>query len=376
MTSPQPPLQDPSRPAWRTICLPHGVLECPVFLPDGTQGVVRALDCRDLEECHVQGIQTNVFYLMQQPGSTTIAAFGGLHRMIGWPHPLTTDSGGFQIYSLIRQNPKLGSIVEGGATFHPPNLSRKIKLTPEKSIRLQFAYGSDVLFCLDDCTHVDDPEEVQQASVDRTIKWARRCKEEFTRLVDEKARPSPERPLLFAVIQGGGSQGLRKQCADELLEIGFDGFGYGGWPLDSQGNLLSDIIAYTRELVPSEFPMHALGIGHPASIIECTRMGYSLFDSTMPTRDARHARLYAFQQDLASSKLGDDWFSFVHIDDQRYIKDPDPISPYCDCLCCTRYSRGYLHHLSRTDRSLYERLATIHNLRFMTQLMAHLRAWE
>ena len=183
------------------------------------------------------------------------------------------------------------------------------------------------------------------------------------------------RPLLFAVIQGVGSHELRKRCADTLLEIGFDRFGYGGWPLDAQGNLLADIIAYTRELVPPHVPMHALGVGHPANVVQCAGMGYELFDSAMPTRDARHGRLYVFSTEASapSAGLDGDWFSYVYINDDKFIKYDAPVSPSCDCLCCSRYSLAYLHHLFKINDSLFLRLATIHNLRFMAQLMERLR---
>lgn len=350
--------------------LPHGRIEMPVFLPDATLGVVRAVDATDLEQCRLQAVVMNTFHLMQRPGSSTIQALGGLHRMCGWQHPIITDSGGFQAYSLIQQNPKRGSMNSDGITFKPEGSDRKFHLTPEKTIQLQMSYGADVVICLDECMHVDAPLDAQALSVQRTIDWAKRCKQEFTQLVQQKKLAEGQRPLLFAVVQGGGSQELRKRCASELLEIGFDGFGYGGWPLDNQGHLLTDIIAYTRELIPPEFPMHALGIGHPANVVECTRMGYGIFDSAMPTRDARHARLYAF---TAESGLADKWLTYMYINDDKYIKTDEPISRFCDCLCCTRYSLGYLHHLFKINDTLFFRLATLHNLRFMTQLTERLR---
>jgi queuine tRNA-ribosyltransferase len=177
------------------------------------------------------------------------------------------------------------------------------------------------------------------------------------------------------VIQGGTSHELRRQCAEALLEIGFDGYGYGGWPLDSEGNLLEDTLAYTRELVPPEYPLHALGVGHPANVVACAQMGCTLFDSTMPTRDARHGRLYVYTVDPAelSDFQGNGWFHYLYINDDRHTKQSEPISSFCDCPCCQRYSLGYVHHLFKLNDSLYPRLATLHNLRFMTQLTAALQ---
>ncbi len=317
----------------------------------------------------------NTYHLMQNPGSSTVQALGGLHSMCGWQKPIFTDSGGFQIYSLIRQNPKYGSLSNRGATFRPAESGKKFHLTPEKSIQLQLAYGSDVVICLDDCTHVDAPFSVQEESVHRTIHWARRSKIEFQRNLEQKNFPADRRPYLFAVIQGGGSQALRKRCAEALLDIGFDGYGYGGWPLDHQGNLLQELLAYTRELIPGEFPLHALGVAHPANVVKTCRLGYDIFDGAMPTRDARHGRLYAFRNDpaLSGSLTGEDWFSFVYAHDDKYIKDNRPVHPFCDCLLCSRFSLGYLHHLFKIADNLAFRLATIHNLRFMMQLTRNLR---
>jgi queuine tRNA-ribosyltransferase len=351
--------------------LPHGQLQLPAFLPDATRGVVRSLDSVDLENCGVQAVVMNTFHLMQRPGSSTVHALGGLHSMSGWQRPIFTDSGGFQAYSLIHENPKYGRLSNKGISFKPDGASRKLKLSPEKSVQLQLRYGADAVFCLDDCTHVEYSRQAQQESVERTIDWARRGKAEFERIVEQKKIARERRPLLFAVIQGGGDRALRKWCADALLEIGFDGFGYGGWPLDGERNLLLDVIAYTRELVPAQFPMHALGIGHPRYVAQSWRVGYALFDSALPTRDARRGRLYVL--DASPPRWAEDWFSYIYVQDQKYIKSSQPISSFCDCFCCENYALGYLHHLFKVNDCLYQRLATIHNLRFMTRLTAYLR---
>ncbi|MBO0779410.1 MAG: queuine tRNA-ribosyltransferase family protein, partial [Ktedonobacteraceae bacterium] len=260
-----------------------------------------------------------------------------------------------------------------GLTFKPEGSERKFRLTPEKAVQLQFSYDADVIMCLDYCTHVDAPPDVQEEAVMRTIAWARRCKKEYTRLVGQKRLAEEQRPLLFGVVQGGGDKELRQRCANALLEIGFDGYGYGGWPLDNKGNLLTDIIAYTRELIPARFPMHALGIGHPRNVAQCTQIGYGLFDSAMPTRDARHARLYVFTDESEAMKVEEKWFAYVYVNDDKYIKKDAPLSSICDCLCCRHYSLGYLHHLFKINDSLFLRLATLHNLRFMTMLTRRLR---
>jgi queuine tRNA-ribosyltransferase len=355
-----------------SLLLPHGALPLPAFLPDATQGVVRSLDATDVARCEVPAVMMNVYHLMQRPGTTTIKALGGLHRMFGWERPIITDSGGFQAYSLIHQNPKRGSLSDRGLVVHPLGSERKINLSPEKSVQLQMRYGADVVICLDDCTNVEASPTAQQDAVRRTVAWAKRGKEEFARCLGERREPGAVRPLLFAVIQGGGDLSLRRRCAEELLAIGFDGYGYGGWPLDAQGNLLSEIIGATRALVPPQYPMHALGVGHPRHVWECVRLGYQICDSSMPTRDARHGRLLVWQEEGVGPPRGAEWFSHLYIGDERHLKDESPLSPGCDCLACARYSRGYLHHLLKTGDSLYYRLATLHNLRFMTRLMQRL----
>ncbi len=348
-------------------------LSLPAFLPDATSGYVRAVDSRDLENIAIQAVVMNTFHLMQKPGSSTIQAFGGLHHFADWPGMIVTDSGGFQAYSLIHQSDKFGTLSDRGIIFKPEGKNRKFILSPEKSIQLQISYDSDVVICLDDCTHVDAPREEQKCSVKRTLDWAKRCKQEYLHQLDQRQTEEKNRPYILGVIQGGGVPDLRKKCAEGLLEIGFDGFGYGGWPLDGQGKLLTDIVALTRELVPQEFPMHALGIGHPINLVKTYRLGYDLFDCALPTRDARHGRLLAFTVPPDSPLIGEDWMEYVYIQDKKYIKADDPISAFCDCPVCRHYSLGYLHHLFKTSDWLYQRLATLHNLRFMTQLTQRLR---
>ncbi len=192
------------------IDLPHGALPLPAFLPDATLGVVRAVDSADVEAAGLDALVMNTFHLMQQPGTSTIQALGGLHTMSGWRRPILTDSGGFQAYSLIRQQPKLGTLTDNGIVVRPEGSDRKFQLTPEKCIQLQMSYGADIVMCLDDCTHVDDPPAVQEASVRRTVAWAKRCRIEFDRLLAQK-KGDGVRPLLFGVVQGGGSVELRTQ---------------------------------------------------------------------------------------------------------------------------------------------------------------------
>ena len=350
--------------------LPHGKLNYPVYLPDATYGMVRSVDAVDLENAGVEGVVMNTFHLMQKPGSIVVKDLGGMHEMSGWEHPIITDSGGFQAYSLIRENESFGKMNEDGFIFFPEGSKRKIQFTPEKTVQLQLSYGTDVVICLDQCTHVDDNKDEQLRSVLRTIDWAKRCRKEFDRILKQRKNNTMP-PKLFAVIQGGGSEELRKRCANELLEIGFDGYGFGGWPLDADGNLIYDTLAYTRSLIPREFPIHALGIGHPENVAKCFDLGYEIFDCAMPTRDARHGRLYAF--DPENADFSGKWLKYLYINDEKYIHSDQPVMLGCDCLSCTRYSLGYLRHLFKMNDALYMRLATIHNVRVLTRLCEVLR---
>jgi queuine tRNA-ribosyltransferase len=357
-----------------TLKLKGSELRLPQYLPDATLGQVRSLDAADTAACGIKALMMNTFHLMQKPGTSTVKSLGGLQQFSGWRKAIFTDSGGFQAWSLIRQNSKFGSLNDNGISFTPEGGQRKFLLTPEKCVQLQVSFGTDVVFCLDDCTHIDDPDEEQRLSVTRTIQWARRCRAEFDRLMEEKKLAPEEQPKIFGIVQGGSSPDLRRECAESLLESGFDGYGYGGWPLDEGGKLVEDMVALTRELIPAEFPLHALGIGHPPYIARCHAMGYGLFDSAMPTRDARHGRLYTFKKvptDNEAAKSAD-WFGYVYADEKRNIKSSAPVEEGCDCPLCSRYSLGYLRHLFKINDTLYHRLATMHNLRFMTRLMAAL----
>jgi len=370
----------------------HGDVALPAFFPDATRGVVRGLDAADLESCEVPGLVVNAFHLANRPGSRAVQSLGGVHALMGWRRPVITDSGGFQIFSLIRQNPKLGSITNKEAIFRTAEGQKAQRLSPEKSIQIQLRLGADILVCLDDCTHPAAPHDEQAASVARTIAWAERCKAEFEKgmgrqgkvkvnvNVEEETEPKPDspllprslslsrslRPLLFAVIQGGSDAELRHRCAAELVAMGFDGYGFGGWPFDSNGRLLADTLALTADLMPSDKPRYALGIGNPSALIACVKMGYNLFDCALPTRDARRGRLYLFRgEGLDHARL--------YIRDAALRRDARPVSDACDCLCCRGYTRAYLHHLFAIGDTLAWRLATIHNLRFYAMLMERLR---
>ncbi len=347
----------------------HGPLHLPAFFPDATKAVVRSLDAGDLEACGVQGLVVNTFHLASHPGTGAIASLGGVHAFMGWPGPVLSDSGGFQVYSLLAHSSRLGEVTRKGFHYRLSPGGRKSILTPERCIRKQFQMGADIVVCLDHCMHPDRPTEEHRRSVEHTLLWAQSCRSEFDRLAEQTGR----RPLLFAVVQGGDDRELRRQCTEQLLEIGFDGYGFGGWPV-TKGGRLRDMVGYVAELVPSRYPLWGLGIGKPEQVVESVALGYGLFDCVIPTRDARHRRLYVFRsRPLRPAADARGLYERLYLQDRKHVRDDSPLDPECDCLCCRRYSRAYLHHLFQVGDGLAHRLATIHNLRFFTELMQSLR---
>jgi len=346
--------------------LPHGTIPLPAFFPDATRGVVRSVDSTDLINCGVKGLVMNTYHLMTKPGAATVKSVGGLHTFAGWDRPIITDSGGFQVFSLIRENASLGEIRRSEIIFRRDG--KKTTLSPEKCIQSQLSYDSDVLMALDFCTHPNDPYDVQAKAVDTTIRWGRQCMDTFL----QHTKTKKHRPQLFGIIQGGNEKPLRKECAKALLEMGYSGFGFGGWPLDEDGRLTEEILAYTAELIPNHMVKYAMGVGKPENIVACVKMGYNLFDCVIPTREARHNRLYVFNEDFESRQdisVNQAFYHYMYPLDDIYRRDPRPISHLCDCLACTKYSRAYVRHLLSIGDGLGIRLATIHNLRFFTILM-------
>jgi queuine tRNA-ribosyltransferase len=303
----------------------RGTFAVPTFLPDATRAGVRGTSSEDLRAIGIEGVVVNAFHLLRRPGARVVQAAGGIHRFMDWQGPILSDSGGFQIWSLIRQDPNRGVIRDNEVIFREPSTGEKWNLTPERVIGLQFQLGSDIMVCLDDCTDADAPEPEQERSVERTIRWARRCREEFDRQIAERRDAHP--PLIFAVVQGGRIEALRRQCASALTEIGFDGYGFGGWPLAADGALLTDPLRWVAESLPADAPKHALGIGRPDHVVNAFALGYSIFDCALPTRDARHGRLYAFKPGRADRRPApnDAFYRAVRIHDPTYRVDHGPI---------------------------------------------------
>ncbi len=354
----------------KALSLPSGEVKLPAFFPDATYAAVRAADIEDVADAGLSGLEMNTWHMYTKPGAKLIKALGGLHKFSGWSGAILTDSGGFQLYSMIRENAAYGEIREKEILFRPDMSAEKLHYTPEKCIQAQFMYRSDIMMALDLCTHPNDSYEEQRRSVELTVKWGRRCREEYDRLVrDVKGA----RPLLFGIVQGGADRALRLECGRRLAEIGFDGYGFGGWPTDENGKLWDDVLKMAADAMPDDKVKYAMGVGRPEEIIRLIKMGYELFDCVIPTREARHQRLYAFDagQDTPEGVMRDDgkFYHFVYIMDDACARDAAPPDATCDCALCRRYSKAYLQHLFKVGDPSAQRLATAHNLRFYGRLM-------
>lgn len=271
--------------------------------------------------------------------------------------------------SLVHNHPKSGTISDKEVVFFQKTKD-EINFNAEKSVQMQLKLGADIVICLDDCTKPEDSIETQEQSVQRTVAWAKRCREEFDRLTKGKK----QKPLIFAVVQGGHHKSLRKKCAQALIEIGFDGYCYGGWPINQNREFMTEIIKYTASLLPNSKPKYAMGIGTPQNIVDCFKMGYGMFDCVIPTREARHKKLYIFKDNLKNlNLLEDNFYQTLSLQQGRFRSDLNPISRNCDCLTCQNYSLSYLYHLFKIKDILAFRLATIHNLRFYAMLMEELK---
>ncbi len=370
----------------------------PIFLPDATLGIVRGLDNRILEEIGTRGVVVNTYHLNDTPGTDILKKFASaetrslqqrpslcrseIKNFMNFDGLVVSDSGGWQVFSLIKRHGEGGEITDEGVRFNISGEKNKQLgiFTPEDSIRIQFEIGADILICLDDFTGANDSEEKIKESVERTILWAKRTRVEFDKIIKEKKLTDETRPLLFAVIQGGWSKKWRKYCAEELLKIGFDGYGYGGYMVNEKGELDEEMSKYIAELIPDEFPKFALGVGKPWDIARCYGFGWDIFDCVLPTRDGRHQRLYNFKGDLLDKKSGEvnldlknpSSYEFLYIGRKKFATNPNPIGLDCDCFTCQNYSRAYLHHLFKINDMLAHRLAVIHNLRVYNRVIEEL----
>ncbi len=348
----------------------------PLFLPDATYGVVRGLSSQDLIQAGIQALMVNTYHLRRSPGIKILKKLDGIKSLMNWSGITASDSGGFQLFSLINKNPSLGKITdEGVVTYTGKNKQTKQVFTPEDSIELQFALQTDIMICLDDFTPPDADEKRAQDSVARTIHWAKRSKKKFESLVQKNDYSEETRPLLTGVIQGHRNWKLRQKCAQKLMALDFDIYGLGGWPFNDNGDFDYEMARRNSALTPDNKLRFALGIGKPENITQLSQMGYDLFDCVLPTRDARHQRLYVFTKN--PNEIGfqpqEEWYQYLYLSRGACAADDNPISDFCSCPACRHYTRAYLHHLFKIKDTLALRLATIHNLHFYAELMKQLR---
>lgn len=344
----------------------------PVFFPDATRGLIKSLDTCDIENTNTKGILVNTYHLYKDLGIEYIKARGGIKKFMDWKGFVISDSGGFQIGSLIKANPLAGFVNDSGATFKPIG-EKRVKLTPEDSIRLQMELGSDMVVVLDDFDAPNATEEENKKTVERTINWAKRSKAEFEKICVQRQIKISQRPLILGVVQGGRYRNLRKYCIDELVKIGFDGLGYGGeekikGDINGSCDLMVnyDLAKFVADNTPKDYLLYALGVGKPEDIVAMVKIGYDIFDCVLPTRDARHGRAYIFKDNKYK-------YEYVDLNKGRMMNDDNKLSDLCNCLTCTRYTRSYLAHLFKTGDPTAGRLITIHNLNFYQILMEKLR---
>jgi queuine tRNA-ribosyltransferase len=328
--------------------LVHGVVETPVFMPVGTYGTVKAMAPDELVEIGAQIVLGNTFHLWLRPGLDVIAAHAGLHRFMGWDRPILTDSGGFQVWSLG----PLRRVQEEGVAFASPVNGDKLFLTPELSMQIQRTLDSDIVMVFDECTPYPAAHEDAGESMELSLRWARRSREEFDRIRNVNA--------LFGIVQGGMYEDLRDASLAGLVEIGFDGYAIGGLSVGEPKEEMLRVLAHTGPRLPAASPRYLMGVGTPEDLVAGVCAGVDMFDCVMPTRNARNGWLF--------TRFGD-----VKIRNARHKADTGPVDPTCGCYACRHFSRGYLHHLNRTNEILGARLATIHNLYYYQQLMAGLR---
>ena len=340
-----------------SLRLRHGSVQTPQFMPVGTYGSVKGITPAGLREAGAEIILGNTFHLWLRPGLEVVKRFGGLHRFIGWDGPILTDSGGFQVWSLG----DLRRISEQGVRFASPVNGDKLLLTPEVSMQIQTVLDSDIVMQFDECTPYsigsDDSRRLTtaaeaRASMELSLRWAKRCREEFERLENPNA--------LFGINQGGMYLDLREASLQGLLELDFPGYAIGGLSVGEPKEEMLRVLDHVAPMLPPERPRYLMGVGTPEDLVRGVQAGIDLFDCVMPTRNARNGHLF--------TRWGD-----LRIRNARYREDPRPLDEDCACPTCRGFSRAYLHHLDRCGEMLFPMLATAHNLHYYLELMRGMR---
>jgi queuine tRNA-ribosyltransferase len=342
------------------MTLPHRTVETPVFMPVGTAGTVKAVAQDVLESLGAEIILGNTYHLYLRPGHEAIRRLGGLHKFISWPRAMLTDSGGFQVFSLSQ----LRKVSDEGVRFKSHLDGSAHVFTPEHSMDVQIALGADICMAFDECTEYPATRARAEESLRLTMDWARRSLTHF-RAQQHTVPWATEFPnqshSLFGIVQGGTYLDLRRQSAEQLVEMGFDGYAIGGLSVGEPREKTMEMIAAVLPLLPADKPRYLMGVGYPDEIEQYARMGVDMMDCVLPTRAARHALLFTSEGRL-------------NIKNQRYAEDQTPPDPNCDCPVCRRYTRAYLRHLMQAGEPLAATLNSIHNLAFYLGVMQRVRA--
>jgi queuine tRNA-ribosyltransferase len=329
------------------LTTPRGIIDTPVFMPVGTQGSVKALDPRELIEMGTRIILGNTYHLSIRPGMEIIRAAGGLHRFIHWPHPILTDSGGFQVFSLA----KIRKIKTHGVEFRSHLDGSLLFLGPKEAMEIQRELGSDIAMVFDDCPpHTSTPREMR-AAVERTMRWAGECCEQ----------PRADGQQVFGIVQGGTNATLREECARELVTMDFDGYAIGGVSVGEAEAEIFRAVEMTEPFLPAERPRYAMGLGTPAQLVELVARGVDMFDCVLPTRVARNGTAFT-RKGTVSIKGGFNKSDFR------------PIEEGCDCFACHNFTRAYLRHLLNVNEILGLRMVSVHNSHMYRRLMAEIRS--
>ena len=329
------------------IHTPHGDIQTPVFMPVGTQATVKSMTPEELKEVNAQIILSNTYHLFLRPGHKLVEEAGGLHKFMHWDRPILTDSGGFQVFSLG----KLNTITEEGVEFQSHLDGSSKFMAPETSIEVQNSLGSDIMMCFDECCPYPSSYEYTKQSMERTTRWAKRCKD---------ANNNPETQGLFGIIQGGFYEDLREKSAKDLIELDFPGYAIGGISVGEPKEEFLKMLKYTAPLMPENKPRYLMGVGTPDYLIEAALAGIDMCDCVLPTRIARHG--------TALTSKGK-----IVVRNATYERDFSPLDDECDCYACKNYTRAYIRHLVKTNEILGIRLLSIHNIKFLTNLMDKVR---
>ena len=341
------------------IDLPHRVVQTPVFMPVGTAGTVKAVPQDVLETLGAEIILGNTYHLYLRPGHEPIRRMGGLHKFIGWPRTMLTDSGGFQVFSLSQ----LRKVTEEGVRFRSHLDGSSHLFTPEHSMDVQIALGADIMMAFDECTEYPAERSRAEESLRLTMAWARRSLDHFRSHCHEvpwHEELGGRRQSLFGIVQGGTYTDLRRESAERLIEMDFDGYAIGGLSVGEPRELTQQMIAEVLPLLPADKPRYLMGVGYPDEIEQYARMGVDMMDCVLPTRAARHGLLFTSE-------------GRINIKGKKYAEDQGPLDPACDCMVCRRYSRAYLRHLMHSGEALSGTLNSIHNLAYYLGIMQRVR---